>query len=104
MKRGEIWWARMPGPAGERPVLLLSRDEAIQRRTRVTVAPLTTHLRRIPSQVTVGPEDGLRDRSAISLDDIATIGKSRLRNHITTLSASKMAAVEAAIKFSLSLP
>jgi mRNA interferase MazF len=58
MKRGEIWWADLGPPAGRRPVLLLSRDEAYSVRELVTAAPVTTRIRHIPSEVVLGTADG----------------------------------------------
>jgi mRNA interferase MazF len=55
MRRGEIWWAQLPGPAARRPVLLLTRNAAYAVRTSVTVAPLTTTIREIPVEVSLGP-------------------------------------------------
>jgi len=49
MRRGEVWWADLPLPVGRRPVVLLSRNEAYQVRDNVTVAPVTTRIRVIPS-------------------------------------------------------
>ena len=54
MRRGEIWWAELTPPAGRRPVLLLSRNEAYAVRELVTVAPVTTRMRHIPSEVPLG--------------------------------------------------
>lgn len=51
MKRGEVWWADLPPPAGRRPVVLLSRDEAYAIRALVIVAPVTTRVRSIPAEV-----------------------------------------------------
>ena len=59
MKRGEVWWAEVGPPAGRRPVLLLSRNEAYAVRELVMVAPLTTRIRGIPSEVSLGDEDGV---------------------------------------------
>ena len=59
MRRGEVWWAELAAPAGRRPVLLLSRDEAYLVRELVTIAPLTTRVRQIPSEVPLGPGDGV---------------------------------------------
>ena len=103
MKRGEIWWARMPGPARSRPVLLLSRDEAYAKRTQITIAPLTRRIRELPVEVLVGRADGLPSESAVNLDNINTIDKVALDNRITQLSPQKMAAVDSAIKFALDL-
>ena len=62
MRRGEIWWAKLAPPVGKRPVLLLSRDEAYAVRELVTVAPVTTRIRHIASEVSLGPEEGLTRR------------------------------------------
>ena len=51
MKRGEIWWAELELPAGRRPVVVLSRDEAYAVRSLIIVAPITTRIRHIPSEV-----------------------------------------------------
>src|SRR2546427_331919 len=73
MRRGEVWWAELPAPAGRRPVLLLSRDEAYLVRELVTVAPLTTRVRKIPSEVPLSRDDGVPKTCVVSLDTITTI-------------------------------
>jgi len=103
MKRGEIWWAELEPPAGRRPVLLLSRDEAYSIRELVTVAPVTTRLRHIPSQVPLGVEDGLPKPCVVNLDTITTIAKASLRERLTALSAEKQKAVEIALHFALGI-
>jgi mRNA interferase MazF len=103
VKRGEIWWVELPPPTGRRPVLLLSRNEAYAIRALVTVAPVTTRTRRIPSEVNLGPEDGLPQRCVANLDTITTIAKSSLRERLTTLSSDKLREIEAALHFALGL-
>ncbi|HWQ69980.1 MAG TPA: type II toxin-antitoxin system PemK/MazF family toxin [Patescibacteria group bacterium] len=103
MRRGDIWWAELPPPTGRRPVVLLSRDEAYAIRVLVTVAPVTTRIRKIPAEVPLGPEDGLPQPCVVNLDTILTIAKAGLREHITTLSAEKLEAVETAIRFALAM-
>ncbi len=103
MKRGEIWWAELEPPAGRRPVLLLSRDEAYSVRDLVIVAPVTTRVRHIPSEVPLNLEDGLPKPCVINLDTITTIAKVNLRDKLTTLSAEKQEAVEVALHFALGL-
>ena len=103
MKRGEIWWAELEPPAGRRPVLLLSRDEAYSVRELVTVAPVTTRMRHIPSEVPLGIEDGLPKACVINLDIITTIAKVTLRDKLTTLNAEKLKAVEVALHFALGM-
>jgi len=103
VKRGEIWWAELASPAGRRPVLLLSRNEAYVVRELVMVAPLTTRMRGIPSEVPLGDEDGVTRACVINLDTITTIAKTSLRERLTALSAENLKAVEKALHFSLGL-
>ena len=99
MKRGEIWWAELEAPACRRPVLLLSRDEAYIVRELVIVAPVTTRIRNIPSEVALNIEDGLPKECVVNLDTIVTIAKACLDERITILSPGKIKAVESAIHF-----
>ena len=103
MRRGEVWWASLPGPAGRRPVLLLSRNEAYQLRSLVTVAPLTTRIRKIPVEVPLGPTDGLPRECVVNLDSLVTIRKSSLQGRIAALTSLKLHAVEHALRFALAL-
>jgi mRNA interferase MazF len=103
VRRGEIWWADLPPPAGRRPVVLLSRDEAYAIRGLVTVAPVTTRIRHIPVEVSLGLADGLSQPRVVNLDTILTIAKASLREHIATLTVEKLSAVDAAIRFALAL-
>ena len=103
MKRGEIWWAELGAPAGRRPVLLLSRNEAYLVRELVTVAPITTRIRNIPSEVPLGLEDGLPKSCVINLDTISTIAKSSLSERLSILTAEKVKAVETSLHFALGM-
>jgi len=103
MRRGELWWADLPAPAGRRPVVLLSRNEAYAVRELVTVAPVTTRIRRIPTEVELGRRDGLPKRCVANLDTITTIPKLTLTTRIARLVPQKIAAVEAALRFALGL-
>ncbi len=104
MKRGEIWWAELVPPMGRRPVLLLSRDSAYAVRTEVTVAPVTTRIRNIPAEVSLGPKEGLARPCVANLDSINTISKRRLREFVALVSAEKLREVDAAIGYALGLP
>ena len=104
MRRGEMWWADLPPPAGRRPVLLLSRNAAYAVRSLVTIAPITTRIRNIPSEIPIGPEDGLPRRCVVNLDSITTIPKDALWRRLTALHATKVVAVNTAIKYALALP
>ena len=104
MRRGEVWWAELDPPAGRRPVVLLSRNRVYQVRAAVTVAAITRTVRGIPTEVPLGPDDGMPSSCVINADDIVTIRKSLLLDPITTLSPDKMNAVAVAVKFALDLP
>jgi mRNA interferase MazF len=103
MKRGEIWWADLPAPAGQRPVLLLSRDTMPAGRGEITVAYLTTTIRSLSIEVPLTPHDGVPMNCVVNLDSINTIPKKRLRRLIYPLSAAKMAEVKKAIIEALDL-
>jgi mRNA interferase MazF len=103
MRRGEVWWAELPAPAGRRPVLLLSRNEAYAVRELVTVAPITSRIRRIPSEVALGRADGLPRRCVVNLDSLTTIPKRVLARRLTALAPEKVGAVDRALRFALGL-
>jgi len=96
--RGEVWWADVPG-IGRRPVLLLTRDEAIPLLGRLSVALLTTTVRGLPSEVVVDESDGLPQRSAVTLDNLHTVPKGLLRQRITAVTRARMDEVCAALRF-----
>jgi mRNA interferase MazF len=103
VRRGEIWWADLPEPAGRRPVLLLSRNDAYDVRALVTIGPITTRIRGIPVEVELGRTDGLPRTCVVNLDTISTIPKSSLHDRLTTLSVERMAEVEDALRFALGM-
>lgn len=103
MRRGEVWWAHLPAPAGRRPVVLLSRNEAYAVRQLVTVAPVTTRIRRIPTEVPLGKAEGLPKPCVANLDVITTLPKAVLRDHISTLEPGKLVAIDRALKFAQGL-
>lgn len=103
MRRGEVWWAEVPKPTGRCPVVLLSRNEAYAVRELVTVAPVTTHARRIPSEVALDKRDGLPRACVANLDTITTIPKAALSSRIGALALPKVAAIDRALRFALGL-
>ena len=103
MERGEVWWADLPKPVGRRPVVILSRNRAIQVRDYVTVAEVTTTIRHIPVEVKLGLEDGLPKTCVANLDVINTVPKKLLSERVAILKPSKMKSVEEALKFALDL-
>jgi len=103
MQRGEVWWADLPKPIGHRPVLILSRSEAVQVRDVIIVSQLTTTVRHIPAEVFLRKSDGLPKDCVVNLDVIDTVLKKALTEKITSLSFEKLEAVEKALKFALGL-
>ncbi len=101
MRRGEIRWHTFAAPDKRRPVLILTRNSAIVFLNALTVAPITTTMRGIPSEVFLGREDGLPAECAVNLDNIQTVPKANLGAPIASLSSSRMAEVQHAISFTL---
>ena len=103
MKRGEIRWYKFKAPDKKRPVLILTRDSILEYLGEVTVAPITTTVRDIPSEVFLSKQDGMIKDCAINFDHIQTISKGKIGSLITTLSTDKLKKVSDAVQFSLNL-
>ena len=104
MKRGEVWWVDFLPPIGRRPAVLISRDRAYRVRSAVTVIPLTRTIRNIPTEVHLGPADGVPHASVANADTSVTIPLVRVQVYLCTLAAVKVEAIERAIKFALDMP
>ena len=103
-QQGQIWWANLPDPLSWRPVLILTRSDVLSRLHWATVAPLTKTIRGIESEVILDPDDGVPNRCAVTLDNIATVEQDLLLSQITTLSAEQMNAVWEALHYAFDLP
>lgn len=102
MRQGDVYWCSFRSPDKRRPVLILTRDSAISFLTGITVAPITTTIRGISSEVALTPEhDGVFNDCAVNVDNIETIQKSRLVEFITHLSLERMRELRLAIQFAL---
>jgi mRNA interferase MazF len=96
--RGEVWWCELPDVAA-RPVVVLSRDAAIPRLRRALVAPCTTTVRLLPSEVVLDPdEDPIGKRSAVNLDSVESVSIAVLVDRIGRLSDARMREVCAALE------
>ena len=92
-RRREVWWCELP-EIGRRPVVVLSRDVAIPRLGRALVAPCTTTVRGIRSEVVLEPgEDPVPCRSAVNLDSMESVSVGVLVERLGTLTAERMAQV-----------
>lgn len=103
MRRGEVRWYAFQEPDKRRPVLILTRDSAIPYLNALTVAPITTTIRNIPSEVYLTTEDGLLIECAANLDNIQTVPKRKLGALISSLSPDRMVEVNQAIAFALGI-
>lgn len=101
MNRGEIWGCEFKKPDKARPVVILTRQEVIPYLHTVTVAPITRTIRGVPSEVLIGPDEGLKEPSAVNLHHVVTIPKSELRRFIGSLSPAKMEEIRGAMLFAL---
>ena len=103
MLRGEVRWYRFAAPDKRRPVVILTRDSVIASLGEVTVAPATTHIRDIPSEVVLFRGDGMPRECAVNCDHVQTVPQGRLGAAITRLSEEKMSEVSQALRFALDL-
>ncbi len=101
MKRGEVRWYRFTHPDKRRPVVILSRNSAIDVLAEVTVAPVTSTTRDIASEVPLGETDGMPRSCAVNLDHIQTVAKNKVGKLIATLDMEKLAELRSAIRFAL---
>lgn len=102
--RSEIYWADLGTDGGRRPVCILTRDSVISVLDRVTCAPITRTVRGIPSEVDVGPEQGLQQDAVINCDNIVTIGMRRLDPRpVGRLDEITRAKLDQALRYSLDI-
>jgi mRNA interferase MazF len=93
VERGEVWTYEFRRPDKRRPVVVLSRPEAIAVLDTVMVAPITSTIRGLPSEVVVGATEGLKHDSAVNLDHVQTVERVRLSRYVGQLGPTRMRAV-----------
>jgi mRNA interferase MazF len=103
MKRGEVRWYRFKHPDKKRPVVVLTRNSVLEYLGEVTVAPITSTIRDIPSEVLLSRQDGMQTDCAINCDHLQTVSRSNIGTLITTLSREKLGELRKAIGFALDL-
>lgn len=103
MKQGDIRWYKFGSPDKKRPVLILTRNSVLDYLGEVTIAPITSAIREIPSEVFLSELEGMPRDCAINFDHIQTVSKSKIGALITTISPQKMKQVREAIIFALNL-
>lgn len=103
MKHGEIRWYKFVSPDKKRPVLILTRDSVLGYLGEVTIAPVTTTVRNIPSEVFLSTADGMLQDCAVNCDHLQTVSKGKIGSLITSLPRTKMLEVARAIRFALDI-
>jgi len=104
VRRGEIYWASLPPPAGRRPVLVVTGDGAIPYLTKVTVAPVTRTVRGIRSEVALGRTEGLATESVANCHNLETILKTAFDAvPIGRLRRSNIHQLDRALRFALGI-
>jgi len=101
MKRGDVRWYKFSRPDKSRPVVILTRDSALEFLGEVTIAPITSTIRDISSEVLLTREDGMPRECAVNLDHIQTVSKDKIGPLITTLSSIKLSEIRSALFFAL---
>jgi len=101
VKRGEVRWYKFVKPDKKRPIVILTRDSTLEFLGEVTIAPITSTIRDIPTEVLLTREDGMPRDCAVNLDHIQTVAKGKIGPLITTLSSVKMSELKSALLFAL---
>lgn len=96
-RRGEVWWAEIED-IGRRPFLVMTRTAAIPVLNSVLAAPVTRTIRDIPTEVSLGPDDGMPTECAASFDNLRVVPKSYLVERVCILDATRMLAACRAIR------
>lgn len=101
LERGEVRLLRFPPPDKERPVLILTRSSAIPYLSRATVAPIISTIRGVPSEVALGPEDGMKQPCVVNLHNVITVNQQSLGRRLARLGPRRMREVCNALAFAL---
>lgn len=101
LSRGDVRMYRFPKPDKERPVLVLTRTSALRHLTRITVAPITSTIRDIPTEVRLDTSDGMKQPCAVNLDNVVTVPRANLGRRVTTLDRRRLAEVCVALGFAM---
>jgi mRNA interferase MazF len=104
VRRGELYWAKLPPPSGRRPVLVVTRTGVLGVRTSVTVAPVTRTIRAIPSEFPLGRDHGLRTTSVANCDTLQTVPSALLGPRpIGRLTPLELADLDGALRYALGI-
>jgi mRNA interferase MazF len=99
--RGDVRLYQFAAPDKRRPVVIVTRDIAIAYLSTVTVAPVSSTIRGVPSEVLLSTDDGMRGPCAVNLHNAVTVPQERLGRRVARLSPSRMQEIRGALRFSL---
>ena len=101
MNRGDVCWYTFRAPDKKRPVLILTRESALSVLNSVTIAPITSTIRSIPTEILLTEQDGVPHACAANFDNLQTVPKSHIGDRITRLTSRRMKEAAAAVSFAL---
>jgi len=101
ISRGDVRLYQFAPPDKKRRVVVLTRDSAVPYLSTVTVAPITTTIRGVPSEVRLTEDDGMKTHCAVNLHNVVTVTQNRLGKRVAQLSSLRMTEICAALRFSL---
>ena len=104
MRQYEIVWANLPAPIGRRPVLLLTRTAAYPYLNKVIVADVTSTIRGIPQEVSLGRREGLARPCVVSLDNVHVVPQGLLGDRIGELAVGRQHEIKRAMGYALDWP
>jgi mRNA interferase MazF len=99
-QRGEVWLAEIPGDK-RRPVVILTRSSVLPRLTTVLVAPVTTRIRTIPTEVPLGTAQGLSKPCVANFDNMMPLSKGQLVQKLGALGADQLRQTCRAARFAI---
>jgi len=101
LRQYELWWAKLPKPAGKRPILLLSRDHSYQYLNKFIAAEITTTIRNIAIEVPLGSREGVSMQCVANLDSLRTVARGWLIERIGKLASARHVEVKVALGYAL---
>jgi mRNA interferase MazF len=101
LNRGDVHLCKFASPDKQRPVLILTRDSAVGHLSTVTVAPISSIIRDVPSEVILGISDGMKGPCAVNLHNAVTVSQDRLGRRVTSLNSGRMLEVCSSLRFTL---
>lgn len=104
MKQFDIFWANLPSPIGRRPVLLLTRTGGYAYLNKIIVAEVTSTIRKIPQEVSVGKREGLSRPSVVNMDNVHVIPKALLDERLGHVDSARVREIKRALGYALDWP